>query len=54
MRYLQRLRGLSLEEQGNSIIEFAVSATVLLTMMFGIMDASRALYADHYTSEMAR
>ena len=42
------------DESGTGLIEFALSATVLLTVIFGILDCSRALYADHYVSEMAR
>jgi Flp pilus assembly protein TadG len=49
-----RLRGFHDDESGSGLIEFAVTASVLMMVIFGIMDCSRALYADHYVSEMAR
>ena len=42
------------EDTGSETIEFAVSAVVLLTIIFGILDMSRALYADHFVSNAAR
>lgn len=38
---LRRLHG----EQGNAMVEFALSVAVLLTLLFGIIDVGRALYA---------
>ena len=35
-------------EQGGTILEFAVAAALLFTVIFAIMDCSRALYFDHY------
>jgi Flp pilus assembly protein TadG len=35
-------------------MEIALSLTVLLMLIFGIMDCSRALYAYHFTSYAAR
>ena len=42
------------EERGDSLVEFAISATVLLMVIFGIMDCSRALYAYHFVSYAAQ
>jgi Flp pilus assembly protein TadG len=42
------------DESGSGLIDFAVTASVLMMVIFGILDCSRALYADHYVSEMAR
>lgn len=41
-------------ERGSVLVEFAVVIVVLLTIMFGIMDFSRALYVYHFLSEAAR
>ncbi len=56
MALLTKLRRMRFheDESGSSLLEFTLSATVLLMIIFGIMDGSRALYADHYVSEMAR
>lgn len=42
------------EEDGGSLIEFTLSVTVLLMLIFGILDLSRALYIDHFVSSAAR
>jgi Flp pilus assembly protein TadG len=42
------------EERGGTIVEFAVSAVVLLASFFGIMDFARALYAYHFVSFAAQ
>ena len=41
-------------EQGSSLVEFALALTILLTLMFGIIDFSRAMYAYHFISNAAR
>lgn len=41
-------------EQGDSLIEFAISAVLILMVIFGIMDCSRALYAYHFVSYAAQ
>jgi len=41
------------EEAGGSIVEFAVASTLLFTVVFGILDCSRALFANHYVSYSA-
>jgi Flp pilus assembly protein TadG len=41
-------------EQGSTLVEFAMAFTILLTIMLGIMDFSRAMYAYHFLSNAAR
>jgi Flp pilus assembly protein TadG len=50
MKRMARLLG---EQCGDSLAEFTISAVVLLTAMFGIMDFSRALYIHHFASYAA-
>ena len=47
---LRRGRG----EEGATIAEFAVAATILMAIVFGIYEASSALYAYTYISDAAR
>jgi Flp pilus assembly protein TadG len=43
-----------LEKQaGGTLVEFAVASVLLFTVVFGILDCSRALYANHYVSYSA-
>ncbi len=51
------LRGLAVavcDERGSTLVEFAASAVLLFTLVFGIMDCSRALYVDHFVANAAR
>lgn len=41
-------------EQGSGLVEFAVSALVFLTVVFGVMDFSRAIYIDLFLANTAR
>jgi len=41
-------------ERGSALLEFAFVIVLLLTIMFGIIDFSRAMYADHWVSSAAR
>jgi len=41
-------------EQGSALVEFAVSVLILLTVVFGIVDVGRALYAYDWVSNAAR
>ncbi|HLI62502.1 MAG TPA: TadE/TadG family type IV pilus assembly protein [Terriglobales bacterium] len=41
-------------EAGSGLIEFTVVALALLTVMLGIVDLGRALYAYNYVSDAAR
>ena len=42
------------DESGSTLLEFALSAVLLLTLIFGILDCSRALYIDHFVGNAAR
>jgi Flp pilus assembly protein TadG len=42
------------DERGSALIEVAVSSVLLLTLMLGILDTSRALYVDNFVSNSAR
>src|SRR6202011_3533565 len=41
-------------EEGSAIMETAMSSLILLTFMFGVMEAAFALYSYHFISEAAR
>jgi Flp pilus assembly protein TadG len=41
-------------EEGSAIMETAMSLIILLTFMFGVMEAGFALYSFHFISEAAR
>lgn len=51
---LRRLRKAGKEEQGSSLIEFAISASVVLALILGIMDVCLALSAWHFVSWAAQ
>jgi Flp pilus assembly protein TadG len=42
------------DEEGSAIMEIAMSIMLLLTFMFGVMEAGMALYSYHVISEVAR
>ena len=41
-------------EEGSALVEFAVASVVILTILFGIIDVGRALYAYDWVSDAAR
>lgn len=43
-----------LQEEGSAILETALSITILLAMMFGVMEGAFAAYSYHFISEAAR
>jgi Flp pilus assembly protein TadG len=43
-----------LDESGTSLVEFAICASVLLALVFGIIELSLALYSYNYVSDAAR
>jgi Flp pilus assembly protein TadG len=47
------MRSFLLDEEGQSLIEFSLCVTVLLMLVFGIMDMSRALYTEHFIATAA-
>jgi Flp pilus assembly protein TadG len=50
------MRGFRLakDERGSSLVEYAVIFMIFITMLLGIADFSRALYAYHFVSSQAR
>jgi len=54
MRMGSAWRRLGRSESGSELVEFALSACVFMTLLFGIMDFSRALYAYHFVSYAAQ
>jgi len=42
------------DEEGQSIVEMAMSLFILLTFMFGVFEAGFAIYSYHFISEAAR
>jgi len=49
-----RRRALLLEERGSGLVEYAIVFMIFMTMLLGIADFGRALYAYHYVSSAAR
>ena len=45
---------LAADDSGATMVEFALSAVILFTFIFGILDMSLAVYGYHYASEAAR
>jgi Flp pilus assembly protein TadG len=41
-------------EEGQTIVETAMSIIILMTFMFGVMEGSLAVYSYHFISEAAR
>jgi len=41
-------------QRGSALVEFAIVVTVLLTVMLGVIDFSRAIYTYHWVAEAAR
>jgi Flp pilus assembly protein TadG len=54
LRGPQNGRSSSRERGAATLVEFAVVSGVLLTLMFGVIDFSRAIYAYHFVSDAAR
>ena len=54
-RFLRAIRSVRCGqgEQGSTLVEFSLATTLLLTMMFGVMDFGRALYTYTEVSEAA-
>ena len=51
MKELRRcFRSLSSDESGSSLVELATTTSLLMMSICGVMDCSRALYADHFVS----
>ena len=41
-------------ERGSNLVEYGIVLIVMLTMIFGLIDFGRAMYAYHFVSEAAR
>ena len=48
------LRRFAREERGGTLVEFAISASLLLMVIFGVMDCARAMYAYHFVAYAAQ
>jgi Flp pilus assembly protein TadG len=42
------------DERGSNLLEYGVILTLFLTMLFGVIDFGRALYAYHFVADAAR
>ena len=54
VRVQQAGRGFREFDEGSALIEFAASAVLFFTLLFGIVDFSRALYVDHFVATAAQ
>ena len=53
-KQVSAMRRLLREEAGDTLIESGLSIAVMLLVIFGVMDFSRALYGYHFASSAAR
>lgn len=51
---MRRARKGVLGQEGASLVEMAISCTVLFAMLFGVIEMSMALYTYHFVSDAAR
>jgi Flp pilus assembly protein TadG len=49
-----RVRAAALEDRGASLVELAMSASVIFCLLLGLIQTSLALYAYHFTADAAR
>lgn len=54
MNRFMRIRSFCRGDRGETLVEFAVSAVITLSLLFGIMDISRAAYTYHFISYAAQ
>ena len=54
MKRLVKIRSMRNEERGDTLLEFAISAIVIFTLLFGIMEFARAMYLYHFVSYAAQ
>ncbi len=50
----KRAEGTPGGEAGSALVEFALSGLLLLSVLLGIVECSRALYLDHFVASAAR
>jgi Flp pilus assembly protein TadG len=51
---MRRVKVIACEEEGSEILEFAVAATIFLTLFFGIIEFSLALYTENFIAMAAQ
>ncbi len=51
---MHKIRHVLGEERGQSLVEFTLSASILLMSIFGILECARALYIYHFVSYAAQ
>lgn len=54
MRAHETFRERLKDNEGSTLVEFAVSVSIVIALLFWIFYASMALYADHFTENAAR
>ena len=50
---MMRLRGLARDDSGSELVELAMTVAILMTLLLGLVDSSRALYAGHLAANLA-
>lgn len=53
MKRLEIIRSFRCAEGGDTLIEFAISAVITVSLLLGVMDLSRAVYTYHFISSAA-
>lgn len=51
--FTKRYRAFAAEESGSELVEFALTCVVLFMLVFGVIECSLALYANHFVSYAA-
>jgi Flp pilus assembly protein TadG len=51
---LRKLIGLAREERGGALVEFAVTAVLLMTVVIGVIEFALVMYAYHFVSTAAQ
>lgn len=54
MRAYRTFRDRLEDREGSTLVEFALSVSIIIALLFWIFYASMALYADHFTENAAR
>ena len=52
--HIRQLRRLAGEQHGSTLVEFAITATLLMLILFGIIQWGFAMYAFHFTTWAAQ
>lgn len=53
MKWFVAIRSFCQAERGETLLEFAISAVITVSLLFGVIDLSRALYTYHFISSAA-